>query len=146
MIKEYTEQLIKVLEEQKSEFVKSKFISKGYDLEAMSGGRFPKVSTVYHAGWTYYFADDGTTNGDFIVAVCDCKVEVVEHNKVIVSFDHQDKDYSPVKLFIHTAEPACKPVYFSKIINNDDKREQEGEDRSIPKGVADGFRDDRGRV
>lgn len=67
------EKVLSQMREQKDEFVKRKFIEKGYNRLFGGSGkrRFPGLCKVVSGKWEYYFADNGSDNGEFIVAIKD---------------------------------------------------------------------------
>ena len=56
---------------QKEELIKSKIIEKGFGhlLEGIEKRKFPKLCCIKQEGWSLYFADDGTEQGAFILAI-----------------------------------------------------------------------------
>jgi hypothetical protein len=83
------------LERKKNDLVKNKLIEKGfgYLIDDMEKRRFPKVCSVKQGGWTFYYADNDTDEGAFIVAIEDYKIvnDPKEFMAMKVNFQWQDK-------------------------------------------------------
>lgn len=93
------------INKQKEEIINQKLIQKGYPplVKFLKKERFPRINISKQGDWEYYFADNGTINGDFL-----CALKVKFNNSfelkgnscsasVILHF--QDKDCSSVSFF-----------------------------------------------
>lgn len=92
------------MQNSKSEFIKSKFIEKGFGhlVSDLFERRFQKLACVKVGDWSYYYADNDTKNGVFIVAIkdFDFDMSVKEENMahmMTMSFKWQDT-YEPPEL------------------------------------------------
>jgi hypothetical protein len=104
------ERLAKEMREKKTAFLNEMLTKKGFPELATFGqseqNRFPKLAMVRHAGWEYYFADNGTRQGAFIVAVTDWFRDDTNRespNKILMDsigyrFRWQDWDFTDVVL------------------------------------------------
>ena len=86
-------------ERMKADLIGRKLIEKGFpDLVNMGHAlRFHKVIQIVKNGWTYVFAENGTKQGYFIVAVK--APELSEDTNIVTStLKWQDTDFSEVAL------------------------------------------------
>lgn len=61
---------VKLLQNKKEQFIKDMFLKKGFsDVVETIGYRFPKIVAIRHGDWDYYYADNGTKSGVFVVAI-----------------------------------------------------------------------------
>jgi hypothetical protein len=102
IIQEAINSALKEIEFKKIEFIKKKIQEKGY-IYPTEPARFPIISLVNENGWTYVFANNGTKQGDFIVAVSDIEsksqqFEDDNSHKIVLSFRWQEDNFEPVKL------------------------------------------------
>lgn len=69
----FIKNIIEEMKAKKEAFIKEMLIKKGYPelAEINERVRFPKVNRTILGNWEYIFADNGTKNGDFIVAISD---------------------------------------------------------------------------
>lgn len=99
-----TDEFIKKVLEEKEAFIKSKFEEKGFGgfLENAHKVRFPKVRCVSFNRWQYYFADDGSDEGAFIVAIEDFDINFPVNRTgaslVSFAFNWQDSHCHPVRI------------------------------------------------
>jgi hypothetical protein len=82
-----TQELIKAIQIQRMNIIKSKLIEKGF-ARYVAGidkqQRFPRVCEVIRGDWSYYYADNNTEHGAFIVAIKEsCCYDI---NNVGISF------------------------------------------------------------
>lgn len=68
---EFISKLAADINRKKDELVKQKLEEKGfgYLIEGIESRRFPKICCVRQGNWSYYFADNNTDEGAFIVAI-----------------------------------------------------------------------------
>ncbi len=99
--------LIEKINAEKREFIKKMFVSKGYGhLLDAEQTRFPMVTICIREGWEYYFVNNGTKQGEFIVAVGPFEfndtgmmgLDIGSAVSQSVSFNWQDTDYSAVMM------------------------------------------------
>lgn len=70
IISELNSRLVKRFQEQKSDYVKQKFTEKGFGhLIPDSPVMFPRIALLIIDGVEYYFADDGSKYGYFVVGI-----------------------------------------------------------------------------
>lgn len=77
----------------RTELVKQKLREKGYHhlVNTLEIQRFPKVVVERYQGWELYWADNGTAEGEFIVALGDFKIDnTCDVGKISISFQYQD--------------------------------------------------------
>lgn len=89
----------KTILKQQTDFIKSKIIEKGFGhlLVNIERKKFPKLMAIKIHGWTYYYADNDTDDGAFIVAIAefDFMEETSDPNfriKMTTSFKWQDTE------------------------------------------------------
>lgn len=96
--------IIQKMHAKKEAFIKEKLIEKGYSelVETSHKTRFPKINISKCDGWDFIFADNGTKQGDFIVAIKDFDFIVSDlnntKNTIDVSFVWQDVNFTPVEI------------------------------------------------
>lgn len=68
---EFMQKIIAEMQQKREAFIKEMLIKKGYPGLANINEkvRFPKLNRSICGDWEYIFADNGTTQGDFIVAI-----------------------------------------------------------------------------
>jgi len=113
LIDELTQKMMSEMNEKRESFIKEMLIKKGYKhLIPTEKMRFPKINrSISFDGWEYIFADNGTKQGDFIVAISPWKPNSVfdfsklsEHNvscQTTYDFTWQDKNYDAVFISQH---------------------------------------------
>ena len=93
------------INKQKEEIINQKLLQKGYPplVEFLKKERFHRINITKQGDWEYYFADNGTVNGDFL---CALKVEFNNSFELkgnscsaSVTLHFQDKDCSSVSFF-----------------------------------------------
>ena len=85
----------------RDDLIKQKLTDKGYDTDDISKQRrFPKICQVICDKWTYVFADNGTIEGDFIVAFKEAEItdQLKDPYKITAEFKWQDTDCSAVSI------------------------------------------------
>ena len=93
------------LSKKKEEIVNQKLIEKGYPplSEYAVNSRFPRINISKANDWEYVFADNGTKQGDFIIAyryVYDTTFDKSDFSaKSMCTIEFQDSDCSAVFLF-----------------------------------------------
>lgn len=93
-IDELVQRTFREVEQKKEELIKMKLREKGFSRYAdnLLTARFPKVCCHKSNGWSLYYADDGTDNGAFIIAISDFQLDMTcEVNVVRVFFNWSDK-------------------------------------------------------
>lgn len=90
--------ILKEVQGKKDALVKQKLIEKGFEhlIEGMEKKLFPKVCSFRYEGWTYFFADNDTDDGCFIVAIQDLQFnydsqDVDARINMNATFNYQDK-------------------------------------------------------
>lgn len=99
------------LQEKKDTFIRELLIRKGRQMTAETfkeNNRFSKVCVVKYCDWEYYFVDNGTKQGDFIVAIGPWKANTIfDFSKDVRStgsctttcyFEWQDNNFDPVRI------------------------------------------------
>lgn len=68
---EFMSKIYNDITNKKQELIKQKLVEKGFGhlIDGIEKRRFPKVCCVKQDNWSYYFADDDTDEGVFIVAI-----------------------------------------------------------------------------
>ncbi len=80
----------------KEELIKQKLSEKGFGhlIEGIEKRRFPKVCCVKQGNWSYYFADNDTYEGAFIVAIEEYNIQndlsIDRGVNMTVAFNFQD--------------------------------------------------------
>lgn len=65
---------LKLMGNKEEELVKQALIEIGYDEAIKSlSTRFPKIAIVKYEAWKYYFVDNGTPTGLFVIAISEWK-------------------------------------------------------------------------
>lgn len=109
---EMTEKLMSDIQAKQENLIKQKLIEKGYpELANLDETiRFPKLNRTICDGWTYIFAENGTKQGDFIVAIGPLEyesnfdfskvhsTEPTASSNTTITFKFQDKDFSKVAI------------------------------------------------
>lgn len=113
----------------RDEFIKQKLLEKGYDrlVDEMNYCRFPKMCIVSYDGWQYVFVDNGTIQGDFIVAV---KIAAGVFNslsptEIKANIEWQDTNFEAVRIpeSVHRGKPNMHGIY---------KSDQEAANAGVP--------------
>ena len=99
---EATNDIVKSVMDMKERFVKQKLIEKGYghlvdDLKQM---RFPKINISTKGEWEYIFVDNGSVQGNFIVAlrVVTGAFSPLSPTEIKASIEWQDADFEAVRI------------------------------------------------
>jgi hypothetical protein len=104
MMKQFDE-----IEKKKYQIVRNAFAERGY-LEAFDEAekpkyRFSRIAVAERAGWDYFFMNDGTIDGEFIIAIRTKKgVPDInsDDNKTLFNFsieiEYQSDNYDPVRI------------------------------------------------
>ena len=102
IVSQVTTEIINKISKQKEDIVNQKLIENGFPplLEFLKKERFPRINISKQGDWEYYFADNGTINGLFLVAfriVYDNSFKLNNHGvKSTVTLEFQDKECSSV--------------------------------------------------
>ena len=102
IVSQATTEIINKISKQKEDIVNQKLIENGFPplLEFLKKERFPRINMSKQGDWEYYFADNGTINGLFLVAfriVYDNSFELKGNScSASVTLHFQDKDCSSV--------------------------------------------------
>lgn len=83
----------------KYDFIISKITEKGFGklLQGIHNATFPKIACIKYDSWEYYYADDGTLRGAFIVAISEYTLITPKYpenyftQKMEINFSWQDK-------------------------------------------------------
>lgn len=84
----------------KSQFIKDKIAEKGFgELLETASHRFPKLCQVKQGEWTLWYADNGTPEGQFIIALKDAefKYKTNEYDAQIAELSCICSDTPPYK-------------------------------------------------
>lgn len=74
---------------QQDEIILNKLREKGVQFNSedeLFEGRFPKVTNIKKNGWAYWFYNDGTKDGVFLIAFGNFEVIADENNSIKVEF------------------------------------------------------------
>ena len=97
-----TKSIVNSVVSARDEFIKQKLIEKGYErlTTEMKYCRFPEMSIVSHDGWQYVFVDNGTVQGDFIVAIriTTDAFNPLSPTEIKAGIDWQDADFEAVRI------------------------------------------------
>ena len=105
----YIEQImsdhLKKATKQQEDFIKSKIIEKGFGhlIEGIEKRVFPKIAVIKEKGWSYYYADNDTDEGAFIVAIQDYTFDTnprEDNFGVTMSCNFNWQDSTPLKRIV----------------------------------------------
>ncbi len=90
------------MERKRNDLVKQKLIEKGfgYLVAGLEKRRFPKVCCIIQNGWSFYYADDDTDEGCFIIAIEEIIAEkgMSRNPTITVSFRYQNTYNGEIKM------------------------------------------------
>lgn len=107
LLKTATQKIYQKFEEQKERLINDKLVEKGFApiSESSLNCRFPRFKICKLGDWEYFFADDGTRQGCFIIAYRFVFGNPINNplsedyaTAFQVSLEYQSEDFSPVKI------------------------------------------------